>query len=107
MKQVFAPALRAHLSDGDDQVKRFAQLQTADLFAVVEASVEAMKQQLGTMHSLVKRATEAKSKLQEVIDKDPTNQKFSTRKAAGGTIDDFFNGLEDRIGECNCKMVNP
>ncbi len=99
MLQAFAPALREYLSGGDDQVKCFAKLQTADLVAAVEASMESIKLQLGTMHSVVKTATEAKSQLQEEVDKDPTNQKFSTRKAAGGTIDDFFHGLEDRIGE--------
>ena len=97
--QVFAPAIRAHLSGGDDQVKRFAKLQTADLFAAVDASLESIKQRLTKMHSSVKTATEARSQLEEDADKDPTNKKFSTFKGAGGSIDDFFNGLEDRIGE--------
>ena len=61
--------------------------------------LESLQQQLEMMHSSVKKATEAKLQLQEDVDKDPTNKKFSTFKAAGGTIDDFFNGLEDRIGE--------
>jgi hypothetical protein len=51
------------------------------------------------MHSSVQKAIEATLQLQKDVDEDPTNQKFSTFKAAGGTIDDFFNGLEDRIGE--------
>ena len=105
--QVIAPALRALLSGDDDQVKRFAKLQSADLSAAVEASMESIKQQLGTMHSAVKRATEAKSRLQEDVDRDPTNEKFSTRKAAGGTIDDFFSGLEDRIGQRVGAMCIP
>lgn len=53
--------------------------------------------QLEIVHSLVQKATDAKVKLQEAAGKEPT--KFSTFKAAGGTIDDFFKGLEDRIGE--------
>jgi hypothetical protein len=97
--QAFAPALRAHLSCGDDQVKCFAKLQTADLCAAVDASLESLKQQLIMMHSSVQKAIEATLQLQKDVDEDPTNQKFSTFKAAGGTIDDFFNGLEDRIGE--------
>jgi hypothetical protein len=72
-------------------------LQTADLFAAVEASKQSLKQQLEHVHALVKAATEKKVKLQEAASKEPT--KFSTFKAAGGTIDDFFKGLEDRIGE--------
>ena len=97
--QVLAPALRANLTVGDDQVKVFARLQTEDLFAAVDASLESLKQQLEIVHSLVKKATDAKVQLQEAVDQDPANKKFSTFKAAGGTIDDFFKGLEDRIGE--------
>ena len=72
-------------------------MQTSDFFAAVEASMEFLKQQLEHVHYLVKKATEAKVQLQEAASKEPT--KFSTFKAAGGTIDDFFKGLEDRIGE--------
>ena len=103
--QVLAPAIRAHLSGGDDQVKRFAKLQTADLFAAVDASLESIKQRLTKMHSSVKTATEARSQLEEDADKDPTNKKFSTFKGSGGSIDDFFNGLEDRIGERDGAFV--
>ena len=109
--QAFAPALRAHFTAGADQVKSFARLQTEDLFAAVDASMESLKLQLETVHALVKKATDAKVQLQEAVDKDPTNKKFSTFKAAGGTIDDFFKGLEDRIGEhvvalCTITMVS-
>jgi hypothetical protein len=65
----------------------------------VEASMEALKLQLEMVHGFVKKAADAKVQLQEAINKDPHNKKFSTFKAAGGTIDDFFKGLEDRIGE--------
>ena len=59
--------------------------------------MESLKQQLEIAHSIVQKATDAKVQLQEAASKEPT--KFSTFKAAGGTIDDFFKGLEDRIGE--------
>jgi hypothetical protein len=78
-------------------MKCFTKMQTSDFFAAVEASMEFLKQQLEHVHYLVKKATEAKVQLQEAASKEPT--KFSTFKAAGGTIDDFFKGLEDRIGE--------
>jgi hypothetical protein len=97
--QALAPALRANLTGADDQARRFAKLQREDLFAAVDASMESFKQQLEVVHGLVKKATDAKVQLQEAVDKDPANKKFSTFKAAGGTIDDFFKGLEDRIGE--------
>ena len=79
-------------------MKRFAALQTEDLFAAVEASTESLKQQLKRLHDQVNATIDAKVQLQEAVDKDQTNKKFLTFKAAGGTIDDFFKGLEDRIG---------
>ncbi len=74
-------------------------MQREELFAAVDASLESLKQQLEIVHGLVKKATDANVELQEAVEKDPANKKFSTFKAAGGTIDDFFKGLEDRIGE--------
>jgi hypothetical protein len=105
----FAPALRAYFkievyTYGDDQVKHFAQLQKKDVFAAVEASIQSLKQQLESVHSLVKTATDKKDQLKEALVKDP-NSKFSTFKAAGGTIDDFFDGLEDRIGAPNLDFT--
>ena len=97
--QALAPALRALLTGTDDQARRFAKLQREDLFVAVDASMESLKQQLEIVHSIVKKATDAKVQLQEAVGNDPANKKFSTFKAAGGTIDDFFKGLEDRIGE--------
>jgi hypothetical protein len=107
--QALAPALRASFTGADDQARRFAKLQREELFAAVDASLESLKQQLEIVHSIVKKATDAKVQLQEAVDKDPANKKFSTFKAAGGTIDDFFKGLEDRIGEYSvafCTMVS-
>jgi ankyrin repeat protein len=98
---VLAPALRALLSGGEDQVKRFAKLKPKDLFVAVKASVESLKQQLDNVRSLVEKAIDSEVQLQEAMDKDPTNKKFTTFKAAGGCIDDFFKGLEDRIGAPN------
>jgi len=98
----FAPALRAYfdVKVGDDQVNHFAELRKEDVFAAAEASMESLKQQLGSVHSSVQKATAKRVQLQEALDKNP-NSKFSTFKAAGGTIDDFFDGLEDRIGAPN------
>ena len=98
--QALAPALRANFTGDDDQARRFAKLQREELFAAVDASLESLKQQLENVHSIVKKATDAKVQLQEAAE----NKKFSTFKAAGGTIDDFFKGLEDRIGEHACAF---
>ncbi len=94
--QIVALALRAQLIGGDDQLMRFSQLQEEELSAAVEASVETLKQRLYKAHNQVKEATRAKAQLQEALDKEPG--KFSIRKMATGTIDDFHKGLQDRIG---------
>jgi ankyrin repeat protein len=100
---ILAPAVRAYLLQsskaGDDQMKSFSKMQCEDLFAAVDASMALLKQQLEAVHAKVKRATENQVQLQEAASKEPT--KFSTFKASGGTIDHFFEGLEDRIGSPN------
>ncbi len=78
-------------------------LKKEDIGAAVDTTVETLKHQLEHVRSLVAKAIEAKIHIQEAANKDPTNKKFSTFKAAGGNIDDFFKGLEDRIG----KLVDP
>ena len=98
--QILAPALRASLpvTPGcNDQLNLFLKLQKEDLFAAVDASVDSLKKQLEMAHCKHQTATQAKAGLQEAASKDPS--KFSTYKGAGGTIDDFHKGLEDRIGE--------
>jgi hypothetical protein len=96
--QVLAPALRARLATGDNQLMRFAQLQEHELSAAVRASSDLLKQLLYRAHSQVKEATRAKARLQEALNKEPG--KFTIRKMATGTIDDFHKGLQDRIGSC-------
>jgi ankyrin repeat protein len=103
---VLAPALRAYLLQypkaGNDQLNRFSNMRREDLFAAVDASLALLKHQLEVVHTTVKKATETKVQLQEAASKEPT--KFSTFKASGGTIDNFFEGLEDRIGSPNLEF---
>jgi flagellar basal body-associated protein FliL len=56
----------------------------------------AKKKQVLQKHRRVKEAVRAQAKLQEELDGNPG--KFSIRKMATGTIDDFHKGLQDRIG---------
>jgi ankyrin repeat protein len=99
---IIAPALRAYPKSDADQMKSFSKMQREDLFAAVDASIALIKQHLEVVHGMVKKATDTKVKLQEAASKEST--KFSTYKGAGGTIDDFFKGLEDRIGSPNMKF---
>ncbi len=57
-----------------------------------------MKQRLLQAHRKLKNVMRAKAKIQEETDKQP-NKKFSIREMSTGSIDDFHEGLHDRIGE--------
>ena len=95
--QNLAPAIRACVTGADNQLTRFAGVSEEALCAAVDASVESLKQQLLQVHRKVNMAIAAQAQLQEALDKDPG--KFSIRKMATGSIDDFHKGLQDRIGE--------
>jgi hypothetical protein len=94
--QMLAPALRACLSSSDNQLKHFADVSEGALLAAVDASVESLKRELLRVHGEVKDVAHAKHKLEEAL-KDGLD-KYSIRKMATGSIDDFHKGLSDRIG---------
>jgi hypothetical protein len=94
--QNLTPAIRACIADADNQLACFAGVSEEALCAAVDASAESLKQQLIQVHRKVNRSVLAKAQLQEALEKDPG--KFSIRKMATGTIDDFHKGLQDRIG---------
>ena len=77
-------------------VARFAEVSEDALLASVDASVDSLKEQLLQVHRKVVKSVHAQGRLQETIGKDPG--KFSIRKMATGSIDDFHKGLQDRIG---------
>jgi len=94
--QMLAPALRACLSSSDSQLKRFADVSESALLAAVDASVESIKQHLLRVNREVKKVVHAKLKLEEALKNGL--DKYSIRKMATGSIDDFHKGLADRIG---------
>jgi hypothetical protein len=94
--QMLAPALRACLSSSDNQLKHFADVSEGALLAAVDASVESLKHQLLRVHREVKDVAHAKLKLEEALKNGL--DKYSIRKMATGSIDDFHKGLSDRIG---------
>lgn len=77
-------------------VARFAEVSEDALLASVDASIDSLKEQLLQVHRKVVKSVHAQGRLQETIGKDPG--KFSIRKMATGSIDDFHKGLQDRIG---------
>jgi hypothetical protein len=100
---LLAPALRACLSSSDSQLKHFADVSEGALLAAVDASVESLKQQLLRVHRDVKDVVRAKLKLEESLKNG--SDKYSIRKMATGSIDDFHKGLSDRIGEKNPSHI--
>ena len=94
--QMLAPALRACLSSSDNQLKNFADVSEGALLAAVDASVESLKDQLLRVHREVKDVAHANLKLEEALKNGL--DKYSIRKMATGSIDDFHKGLSDRIG---------
>jgi hypothetical protein len=98
--QILAPAVRACFpssATSDSQFKWFSDVSETALLAAVDASVQLLKQQLLRVHLEVKEAVRAKLKLSESLENGVA--KFSIRKMATGSIDDFHKGLADRIGE--------
>ena len=94
--QMLAPALRACFPSSDNQLKHFADVSEGALLAAVDASVESLKHQLLRVHREVKDVAHAKLKLEEALKNGL--DKYSIRKMATGSIDDFHKGLSDRIG---------
>ncbi len=95
--QPYAPALRAFVASGDDQLKSFSDLNADVLHAAVDASAAAIKRSLCAAQRLLKFASDAQVQLDELLAQQPG--KFSIFKASGGTIDAFHKGLLHRIGE--------
>jgi hypothetical protein len=102
--QLLAPALRACLSSSDNQLKHFADVSEGALLAAVDASVESLKQHLLRVHHEVKCVAHAKLMIEEEFQNGP--DKYTIRKMATGSIDDFHKGLYDRIGEKTSKRVH-
>ena len=73
----------------------------------MDASVNFTKQRLLLTHRKVKSAMRAKAKFLAKNHKAP-NKKFSIREMSTGSIDDFHEGLHDRIGEAQfCSRFPP
>jgi hypothetical protein len=101
--QILAPSLRACLSSSNSQLKCFADVSERALSAAVDASVDTLKQQLLQVHREVKESVESKQQLEESLKNGL--EKFSIRKMATGSIDDFHKGLADRIGKNSSRVL--
>lgn len=103
--QRYAPALRALVASGDDQLKSFSDLNADMLHAAVDSSAAAMKRSLCAAQRLLKSASDAQVQLDELLAQQPG--KFSIFKASGGTIDAFHKGLLHRIGDAPSFFDRP
>lgn len=94
---MLAPALRACLSGSDSQLKCFSDVSETALLAAVDASVASLKQLLLRVHQDIKEVMRAKLNHSAALENGV--EKYSIRKMATGSLDDFHKGLSDRIGE--------
>ena len=94
--QFVAPALRAHVPIGSDQLGCLMLLTADQLDAAADASVVSMKEQLHKVQQLLLEIDQA----QETLKKQNSNTKYQIRKMDVGSTDDFHKGLADRIGKC-------
>ena len=94
---MLAPALRACLSGSDSQLKCFSDVSETALLAAVDASVASLKQLLLRVHQDIKEVMRAKLNHSTALENGV--EKYSIRKMATGSLDDFHKGLSDRIGE--------
>ena len=100
---MIAPALRACIAGSDNPVTSFADVSEETVCGAVDASIHSIKQRLLQTHRRVKSAVRAKAKIQEEMDREPS-KKFSIREMSTGSIDDFHEGLHDRIGETGASL---
>jgi hypothetical protein len=100
---MIAPALRACIAGSDNPVTSFADVSEETVCGAVDASIHSIKQRLLQTHRRVKSAVRAKAKIQEEMDGD-SSKKFSIREMSTGSIDDFHEGLHDRIGERGASL---
>ncbi len=92
--QFVAPALRAHVPSGCDQLRGLASLTTDQLDAAVASSTTSLKEQLRKAQQLLQEINQAHEALKEQL----SNTKYQIRKMDVGSTDDFHKGLADRIG---------
>ena len=92
--QFVAPALRAHVPGGCDQLRGLASLATDQLDAAAASSTTSLREQLRKAQQLLQEINQAHEALAEQL----SNTKYQIRKMDAGTTDDFHKGLADRIG---------
>jgi hypothetical protein len=100
---MIAPALRACIAGSDNPVTSFADISEEAVCGAVDASIVSIKQRLLHTHRRVKTAVRAKAKIQEEMDREPS-KKFSIRQMSTGSIDDFHEGLHNRVGERDTSL---
>ena len=103
--QVIAPALRAHVPGGCDQLSCLSFLTAEQLDAATSASVSSMRDNLRKAHQQLCDISHAQDSMKEELNKEPG--KYQIRKMEVGSTEDFHAGLTDRIGNCAVRAACP
>ena len=98
--QVIAPALRAHVPSGCDQLSCLTSLTAEQLDATTSASMSSMRQHLRTVQGQLCAINQAQDSMKDDLDKEPG--KYQIRKMEVGSPEHFHAGLTDRIGNFSC-----
>jgi hypothetical protein len=96
--QVIAPALRAHVPSGCDQLSCLTSLTAQQLDAATNASMSSLRDNLHKAHQQLRDINQAQHSLKEELNKEPG--KYQIRKMEVGSTEHFHAGLTDRIGNC-------
>ena len=103
--QVIAPALRAHVPSGCDQLSCLTLLTAEQLDAATSASMKFLRENLRKAHQQLCDINQAQDSMKEELNKEPG--KYQIRKMEVGLTEDFHAGLTDRIGNCAVRAACP
>jgi hypothetical protein len=98
--QVIAPALRAHVPSGCDQLMCLTSITAEQLDEATSASMSSMREHLRTVQGQLCAINQAQDSMRDDLDKEPG--KYQIRKMEVGSPEHFHAGLTDRIGNIIC-----
>ena len=101
--QVIAPALRAHVPGGCDQLSCLTLLTAQQLDAATSASMSSLRDGLRKAHRQLCDINQAQDSMKEELNKEPG--KYQIRKMEVGSTEHFHAGLTDRIGNCCARSL--
>jgi hypothetical protein len=95
---MMADALRPLVGRGSDQLLRVSRLSEAEMRAAWSAVCSRIPDHAEAMHKLLRQQFETQSDFEHQTQLEMNSGKFAIQKMACGTIDEFHEGLQARVG---------